>query len=97
VTINRSVASGNGSGFTSYAPGATSAELSCEECVASNNSIGFDVVAPSIMRVSRSTATNNSSYGFYAGVAAAIRSLGNNLVDGNGTESSGTITPVTAK
>ena len=103
VTINRSVASGNGGGgFYAFsdASGATTA-LSCEECVSSNNSNGFIVQAYSggaaTIRVSHSVATNNSNNGFLQAVAGVFKSLVNNLVDGNGTDTSGTITVLAAQ
>ena len=99
VTINRSVASGNdGNGFHAFSDvsGAT-AELSCEECVSSNNSFGFAVDAPSgaaTIRVSHSTATNNTFTGF-AQFSGVFESLGNNLVRGNPSgDTLGTITGI---
>jgi hypothetical protein len=101
VTINRSVASGNDLGFTVFSGvSGAPAELSCEECVASNNETGFQVNALSggaaTIRVSHSTATNNNTIGFRQ-LDGVFESLGNNLVAGNGTETSGTITVITAK
>ena len=101
MTINRSVASGNGAtGFlaVSNVSGAT-AELSCEECVSSNNINGFVVNGISggaaTMRVSHSTATNNA-FGFVQSGTGVFNSLGNNLVRGNtSTDTSGTITTIT--
>ena len=103
VTINRSVASGNGGyGFVAGSVvSGTTAELSCQECVSSGNSIGFNVSADpgssATIRVSRSTATNNFGNGFRQLPGGVFKSLGNNLVDGNTTGSSfGTITALTA-
>jgi hypothetical protein len=100
VTINRSVASGNGSeGFFAYSNGVgVTTELSCEECVSSNNGTGFGVNTASggvgVIRVARSTATNNTAYGFIQD-GGVFKSLGNNLVDGNpGGNTSGTITTI---
>ena len=78
------------------------AELSCEECVSSNNGYGFAVDAVSggvaTIRVSHSTATNNTSFGFVQAGAGVFESLGNNLVRGNnGTDTSGTITVIAAQ
>jgi hypothetical protein len=99
VTINRSVASGNtlGSGFAASSNGSgTIGELSCEECVSSNNLNGFVVNtfsgAAATIRVSHSTATNNLAYGFQQS-AGVFKSLGNNVVRGNSTaDTDGTIT-----
>jgi hypothetical protein len=98
VTINRSVASGNGqAGFEITGFGAA-AELSCEECVSSNNADGFDVGAGAAggvgtIRVSHSTATNNTGFGF-SNTGGTFESKGNNTVRGNGTQSTGAISPL---
>jgi hypothetical protein len=102
VTINRSVASGNGPGFFASSDGSgTTTELSCEECVSSNNSYGFGVntglVGAATIRVSHSTATNNTNYGFLQQSTGVFESLGNNLVRGNGGDISGTITVIPAQ
>ena len=101
VTINRSVASGNSDiGFYAISNiSGTTTELSCEECVASNNIDGFLVSTSSggvaTMRVSHSTATNNA-FGFVQSGTGVFNSLGNNLVRGNTSmDTSGTITPIT--
>ena len=102
VTVNRSVASGNlnGTGFLAVGVGSgVTAELSCAGCVSSNNFNGFAVNAISgaaTIRVSHSTATNNTNTGFQAG-AGVFESLGNNLVRGNGTNTVGTITVIGAQ
>jgi len=103
VTINRSVAAGNGTntgnaGFIAYSDvfGAT-AQLNCEECVSTNNGYGFHVLiaasALTTIRVSRSVATNNV-LGF-AQSGGTFKSLGNNLVVGNAQDTSGAIDPIT--
>ena len=85
------------SGFTNYginvgysSVAGMTAELSCEECVSSYNFYGFRVnLVPGAMattRVSHSVATNNTSHGFVQVLTGVFKSLGNNLVDGNGTE-----------
>ena len=104
VTINRSVASGNGGvGFIAFSDvSGEIAELSCEECVSSNNGYGFAVETSSggvtTIRVSHSTATNNTVYGFAQGSPGVFESLGNNLVRGNtGGDTFGTITVIGAQ
>jgi len=98
VTINRSVASGNsGIGFNARSDvSGETAELNCEECVSSNNIDGFDAIGTSsgvaTMRVSHSTATNNTGFGFVQSGTGVFNTLGNNTVRGNGTPTSGTIT-----
>jgi len=101
VTINRSVASGNsGIGFNARSDvSGETAELNCEECVSSNNIDGFDAIGTSsgvaTMRVSHSTATNNTGFGFVQSGTGVFNTLGNNTVRGNGTPTSGTITTIT--
>jgi hypothetical protein len=101
VTINRSVASGNSTaiGFIAFGSGAgANTELSCEECVSSNNGTGFFVGAggggAATIRVSHSTATNND-FGFDQLSPGVFNTLLNNLVRGNNTmDINGTITPI---
>ena len=101
VTINRSVASGNNSGFVASSDTSGEiAELSCQECVSSYNAYGFVANTSggaATIRVSHSMATNNATNGFAQLSTGVFRSLGNNLVDGNATETSGTITLLMAK
>jgi hypothetical protein len=101
VTINRTVASGNTvAGFYVFGSGAgANTELSCEECVSSNNQYGFFddgfLGGVGTVRVSRSTVTNNGLFGFYQSGTGVFNTLGNNLVRGNGADTTGTITPIT--
>ena len=101
VTINRTVASGNTvAGFYVFGSGAgANTELSCEECVASNNQYGFFVDGflggVGTVRVSHSTVTNNTLFGFYQSGTGVFNTLGNNLLRGNGTDTTGTITTIT--
>ena len=101
VTINRTVASGNGgAGFQVLSDvSGVIAELNCEECVSNNNDFGFVVNTTAsgvaTIRVSHSTATNNTSVGFSQGSTGVFESLTNNLVRGNtGGNSTGTISGV---
>ena len=101
VTINRSIASASGdSGFLGFSNvSGTTSELSCEECVASNNNNGFAVNTVSsgaaTIRVSHSTATNNA-FGFVQFGTGVFNTLGNNLVRGNTSmDTTGTITTIT--
>jgi hypothetical protein len=72
--------------------------MNAEHCVASNNFYGFVAQGVSggtaTMRVARSTATNNTN-GFFQANISTFESLGDNLVRGNTTNTSGTITVVT--
>jgi hypothetical protein len=103
VTINRSVASGNSGSVGFYAAGTISGgttEVNCEECVLSSNGYGFAVTqgtgSLATIRVSHSTATNNTAAGFFQS-DGVFESLSNNLVRGNATDTVGTITPTLAK
>ncbi len=104
VTINRSVASlNNRDGFfaTSNISGA-SAVLSCAECVSSNNVVhGFEVLpgpgASAKIRVSHSVAAHNFSRGFFQSGVGNFESLGNNMVAGNGDDSTTGITVIALK
>jgi hypothetical protein len=102
VTINRTVASANGTGFAASSGGAgVNAELNCEECVASTNGNGFVVNnaggSTATVRASNSTATSNSGVGFVQSGTGVFESLTNNLVRGNtGGNSIGTISGVPA-
>lgn len=97
ATVSNTVATdGAGAGFGVYTPpGGPAAELSCDNCVASNRYIGFQSSGGTgaVVRVARSTATNNF-YGFYnGGGGSKLKSLaGTNMVDGNKTNRLGTIT-----
>jgi hypothetical protein len=103
MTIDRSVASGNGAEvFRSFSNASgTTAELSCEDCVSSYNADGFLVFAAgggsASIRVSHSTATNNDTYGFSQLGTRVFELLGNNTVAGNnngGAQTDGTITTI---
>ena len=103
VTINRSVASGNGdSGFFAFSNGSgTTAELSCEECVASNNADGFVVYAVSggvaTIRVSHSTATNNNTLGSFKLALEFSSRWATTWCAAMVTDTSGTITVIGAQ
>jgi hypothetical protein len=92
TSVARSVASGNLNAF--LAGGDPGALLSVVDSVASNNSLGFQVngATPATMQVSGCLASGNG-VGFQQ-VAGVFLSLGNNLVQGNGTDVSGAITVV---
>jgi hypothetical protein len=96
VTITNTTASGNASsGFevNASSPGSVP-EASIESCVSSfNGGAGVEVLG-GIARVSNSTITNNG-YGFFQQAPGVVQSRGNNTVQGNGTDVSGTITPIT--
>jgi len=98
VVVRNSIASGGGAGFVVIAGTVSPAELNIENCVASNN-FGTGVDATSIsgvatVRLSNSTITDNGGGLFNNGV---LLSRGNNTVEGNGTDISGTIGSYSAK
>jgi hypothetical protein len=90
ATTTRTFVTGNDSGFC--AAGA-SASLNVEASIAANNATaGFTVNGGAVIRVARSTVTGNV-IGFLNN-GSTFESLGDNLVRGNGTNVSGTITVV---
>lgn len=96
VTVSNTVAAnGGGTAFVVNAGSGTTSELSCDNCVASNNGAGFGNGggAGAVMRVARSTATNNIFHGFSNNnMGGTFKSLaGTNMVEGNGTNKFGTI------
>jgi len=103
ATVRDTVAAGN----KNYGFECDWGYLNIENCAASNNGGGIwaNVVpspnGPSTVVVSNSIVTNNQTYGFRQSglsdstVFAVFYSRGNNTVIGNGTDVSGTITPLT--
>jgi hypothetical protein len=98
VTVSNSVAAGNSSsGFLAFFNMAEGpAEMNADQCVAINNSNGFSSLDYGVMRVARSTATNNDK-GFFNFSGGTFESLGDNLVRGNTSNIVGTITVVPGK
>jgi hypothetical protein len=95
ASIRDSVSSGNNQGFC--ASSATAAEVNVHNSVASNNTTDgvLAEAAAGVARVGSSIVTNNGTGFRNAGLA--FQSLGNNLVQGNGTDTMGTITVVAGK
>jgi len=95
VAVSDTVASGNGTGMGAESAAGLSAQLNAENCVASNNFLdGFRVTgsATTIVRVSNSTATNNTN-GFRQ-TGGVLESRGNNTVRGNVANTVGIITVI---
>jgi hypothetical protein len=96
VTARDTIASGN----TSAGFAVDDGTLNLEGCVAANNGTGvFSTITPSpfvtsTVVVSNSIVTNNKNFGFRQDGASVFLSRGNNTVTGNGTDTSGTITPL---
>ena len=96
VTVRDTVASGN----TYYGFEVDWGDLNIETCAVANNAGGIysttvpSPSGPSTVVVSNSVVTNNQNYGFRQSGTSTFLSRGNNTVRGNGTDVSGTITPL---
>jgi hypothetical protein len=101
VTVRNSTASGNGNAFVSFSLTSAPSELNIESCVVANNGVG--VVAQSAStgvataRVSNCTITDNTQGLINSGAPALLLSRGNNSLEGNSTQTFGTIGSYTAK
>jgi hypothetical protein len=97
VTVRDSVASGNAQvGF--LVDGFEDAQLNLEDCMASNNGHGIRASSAGandrgVARVSRCVVTGNET-GLAQWGGGVIETRGNNTVGGNGTNVSGTLTPL---
>ncbi len=91
ATVRRSVSAGNQNGFEVSSDGAA-AELNLEACMASNNANAGVASAgtSAVVRVSRCTVTGNA-IGLYQLDGGVLLSRGNNTVEGNATDISGTV------
>ena len=101
VMVRNSVASGNGNlAFRASSDNSTAAELNIESCAASNNGTGIQAESSSTgvatIRVSNSTVTDNTT-GLSQSGTAVLLSRVNNTVEGNTTNTSGTIGSYSAK
>jgi len=102
VTVRNSVSSGNVGGFTAFSESSAPAELNIENCVASNNTTGVSSATTSTgaatVRLSNSTVTNNFNFGILVFASPAVfLSRGNNTIEGNATNISGTVGSYSAK
>jgi hypothetical protein len=102
VTVRNSLVSGNTSlGFEAVSSTPANAELDIENCVVSNNSIGIAAAGSSTgvptVRVSNSTVTHNGTGLLNNGAPAVLLSRGNNTVEGNTANTTGTIGSYAAK
>jgi hypothetical protein len=104
VVVRNSLAAGGSFGFEASSGNGGVVDLNIENCVASNNST-FGIVAfgdvinmgPVTVRLSNSTVTNNGVGLSVSGPVASFLTRGNNTVEGNTTNTSGTIGSYTAK
>jgi hypothetical protein len=96
VTVRNSLVSDNSTGFSALSNNSSDVSLYIENCVASGNS-GDGVVARSLttgvakVKLSNSTITNNGTGLHNFGSPAMLLSRGNNTVEGNTTNTMGTI------
>jgi hypothetical protein len=101
VTLHNTVSSGNIGGFQAFSATAATAELNIENCLASENIIGvgdsFISTGVARVRLSNSMITNNVNFGILIASPAVFLSRGNNTVEGNGTDISGTVGSYSAK
>ena len=90
AVVKDSVISRNSTGLYASVSAGGTAELTVENCLVSHN-FNWGVYSSSggTIRVAASTVTNNAT-GFFQG-AGTFLSRGNNIVEGNGTDTSGTI------
>jgi hypothetical protein len=102
VTVTNSLASNNGTGFEALS-NSLAVELNIDTCVVTSSSNFGGIFASSMsngvatVRVSNSTVTGNTVGLFKQGSAAVLLSRGDNTVEGNGTDTIGTIGSYTAK
>jgi len=101
ITVRNTVSSANIDGFLALSETAATAELNIENCLASENTVGVasDVTSTGTARVrlSNSTITNNFNFGILVPSPAVFLSRGNNTVEGNATDISGTVGSYSAK
>ena len=90
VTVRNSYASGNTAGFAAAVN--ASAVLNIENCVATHNTHGIFASGGSTVRVSNSTSVSNTTTGLFNDGASTIISLSGNIVTGNPTNGSFTMT-----
>jgi hypothetical protein len=102
VTIRNSIATdASDAGFRALSQTAAAVELNIESCVVSNNGSGVTAQSNSTgiatVRISNSTVTDNNTGLFNVAAPALILSRGNNTVEGNTTNTTGTIGSYTAR
>jgi hypothetical protein len=89
--VQESTASNSLIGFTVYG----GAQMSIQHCASLDNGNGVNAQdAGTFVRVSNSTITNSTVYGFYQSNGAVFESRGNNTVRGNNPDTAGIITVI---
>jgi hypothetical protein len=101
ATIRDSIATGNTSvALLASALSNTTAELNIENCLATHNNVGIEAAgydgATAVVRVSGSTVTDND-IGLKQTDSGLLFSRGNNTVEGNVTDVSGTLSTFTPR
>lgn len=104
ATVRNSTASHNTDAFQAFSRSSASSDLNIENCLAASNSgsgvlVGTSSTGFATVRVSNSTLTDNGTGLKNLGGSdnGRILSRGNNTVEGNGTDTSGTIGSYSAK
>jgi hypothetical protein len=102
ATVRDSVASHNTDAFQAFSRTSAASELTLENCLASSNSgsgifVDTSSTGPATIRLSNSTVTNNGIGLRAIGPSSHILSRGNNTVEGNTIETSGTIGAYSAR
>jgi nitrous oxidase accessory protein NosD len=102
VTVRNSVASDNQTGFFAFSHATANVDLNIESCVISNNFFNgiraqSNSTGIATVRLSSSMVTDNATGLVNVGSPALLLSRGNNTVEGNTTDTSGTIGSYTAK
>ena len=69
------------------------ADVTAVDSMATNNGTGFIVEARGLLRLARSAATENSC-GVFVGAGGTVESFGDNVIRGNTTNVTGTLTHV---
>lgn len=97
VTANHVIASGGVHGFqilTFFGPGV---QVNVDDCVLTANSLaGLIAGHGAVVRVTESTISHNETGVLITG-NGVVETLGNNLIEGNTTELSGSLTPIAAE
>jgi hypothetical protein len=90
VSIRRSTANGNGSGFVAaYGP---TAELHVDDCMLTNNQWGIVVASGARAYISRSTLSNNFITALFNDGSSTLVSFGNNQFASNASDGAFTAT-----
>jgi hypothetical protein len=90
VRVSNSVLSGNASGAIVQGAGT---EATFQRCEVSGNNYGLRTFDSGVLRASGTTVSSNT-FGLHNNISGTLESFGNNVVRGNGTDTTGAITSV---